>query len=60
MLRSRTIMLLAILALVIGSLGLVGCSSDDDSTEEETTEESASEETGGEETDDDKADAKAD
>jgi hypothetical protein len=54
MLRSRTTVLLAILALALGSLGLVGCSSDDDPAEEEeaAAEESTSEDSGGEEPDD--------
>jgi len=44
MLRNRTIVFVAILALLLGSLGLVGCTSGDDATEDT---EAATEESGG-------------
>lgn len=48
MLRNRITVIVMILALLLGSLALVGCSSDDAAEETEATEETA-EETGGSE-----------
>lgn len=45
---SRIIVVLLVLALALGSLGLVGCSSDEESSDETTSEESGSTEEGSE------------